>query len=180
MMKFLQNVFFKSGLKNLRIVPSPDLRKKRGFSLIELLVGMTIGAIILTVVMGSYAAMAKTTMRLDLARQLQKETNFAVIRMADKIRNFPIESCAENKLVLDGRDKGQLTFEFLLENKKQLTLNEQPLFSANLQVKEGKFECVGVEDSAEQPRVQIYLLVSAKKEPEITSRVQTTISSRIF
>ena len=154
------------------------LRGTAGFSLIELLVAMTIGGVVLTVVMTSYVAMTKTSLRLDLARQMQKETNFAVIRMVDKIRNHPIKSCESKKLVLKG---GKFTFKFL-ENRKQLTLNNQPLFSENIAVDEGHFECKGLdENSAEiQPRVQIYLQVSAKKDPEITNRVQTTISSRIF
>ncbi len=160
------------------------IRNFAGFSLIELLVAMTIGGVILTAVMTSYVAMTKTSLRLDLARQMQKETNFAVIRMVDKIRNYPIKNCDEKKLVLQNRQGHEITFKFLLENKQQLTLNEQPLFSENIAVDDGHFDCKGLDDEENpakiQPRVQIYLQVSAKKDPEITNRVQTTISSRIF
>lgn len=147
----------------------------KAFSLIELLVGMTIGGIILTVVMTSYAAMSQTNLQLDAARQLQKETNFAVIRMADKIRNFPIESCDEDEILLKN-NHGKFAFS------EKLRMDEQPLFSENIEVKEVSFKCEGVEENPAklQPRVQIYLKVSSKKYPKISNWVQTTISSRIF
>jgi len=163
--------------------------QKTGFSLIELLVGITIGGIILTVVMGSYAAMTKTNLKLDAARQLQKETNFAVIRMADKIRNYKIDSCEETKLVLKDRNNNDIEFQFLLNNKKEAQMQGQSLFSANISVDRGSFECTGVGQNSTnkspanfkvQPRVQIYLKVSSRKNPKITNWVRTTISSRIY
>ena len=67
--------------------------------------------------MTTYAAMAKTNLQLDAARQLQKETNFAAIRIADRVRNFSIESCENDKLIV-GEGKGE--FKFLPNKKKQL------------------------------------------------------------
>jgi len=151
-----------------------------GFSLIELLVGMTIGGIVLATVMTSYVAMVKTSIRLDLARQMQKETNFAVIRMADKIRNFPIKSCEKTKLTLNGRNRGEIVFQFL-ENQHKATMDNQPLFSENILLEEGKFKCFGVENPAKlQPRVQIYLKIRSEKDDELSNWIRTTISSRIY
>lgn len=158
----------KSGLK---------VRNIAGFSLIELLVAITIGGIILTVVMTSYAAMSQTNLQLDAARQLQKETNFAVIRMADRIRNFSVDldNSTDKKLII-GHKKG--VFEYL-PNKKQLTMDEQPVFSSNILVTKMEFKYS--KNSAKlQPWVQIYLKVASKKNKEITNRIRTTISSRIF
>ena len=153
--------------------------KKKAFSLIELLVAITIGGIILTVVMGNYIAMVQTTLRLDLARQLQKEANFAVIRMADRVRNYSVDlGSSEKEELVIRNDKGR--FEFL-KTQKKLEMDGQSLFSSNIVVDEVIFGYSGSVNPAKlQPWVSIYLKISSKKHPEIGNWVKTTISSRIF
>ena len=178
MKNFFKNFFFKSELKNMWIVPSPDLVRKGGFSLIELLVAITIGAIILTVVMGSYAAMVKTSLRLDIARQMQKEINFAAIRIADRVRNFSIDlEGSDSETLLTQRNED--VFEFL-PIKKELMMNGQPLFSDKISVDSVIFLYPPKENKNLQPWVQIYFKISSYKEPEITNWIRTTISSRVF
>jgi len=196
MMKFLRQFcgeipltpFLKGEQKECQKFAHSMNSEQAGFSLIELLVAITIGGVILTMVMTTYASMVQVNMKLDAARQLQKETNFAVIRMADKIRNFKIHSCEEKKLVLKDRNNKSIKFNSAIiaidatNSRKTLKMDGQPLFSSNIEVQKISFVCAGVgENHAKlQPRVQIYLKVASRRNPEITNWIRTTISSRIF
>jgi hypothetical protein len=129
--------------------------------------------------MGNYVAMVQTTLRLDMARQLQKEANFAVIRMADRVRNYSVDlGSSEKEELVIGNDKGR--FEFL-KTQEKLEMDGQSLFSSNIVVDEVIFDYSVSENPAKlQPWVSIYLKISSKKHPEIGNWVKTTISSRIF
>ena len=194
MRKFSITSFFKNFLNQVRTWLGTEMDKselkiqKPAFSLIELLVAITIGSIILTLVMMSYASMVQTNLRLDEARKLQKQANFAVIRMADRIRNYSVVlpnddnnqrsdfvSSDEGTLVI-GKNKG--FFEYLPSSKK-VEMDGQPLFSDNVVVDVLEFD-YSVENPKQQPWVQIYLKISSARDPAISNWVRTTISSRVF
>ena len=67
-------------------------QKKSGFTLIELMVSITIGAIIITSALSVYANFVQTKIQIDIARQMQKEINFALARVTDRVRNCEIEN----------------------------------------------------------------------------------------
>lgn len=192
MRNFLFTSFFKKQVRPSS-TESADLSSNVGFlkktktpafSLIELLVAITIGSIILTLVMMSYASMVQTNIRLDESRKLQKQANFAVMRMADRIRNFSVvlpDAQAdglvsdETRLVI-GKERGVFEFGEISEN---IRMDGQQLFSDNVIVEEINFKYSKSERKI-QPWVQIYLKIRSRKNEEITNWVRTTISSRIF
>jgi prepilin-type N-terminal cleavage/methylation domain-containing protein len=156
-----------------------------GFSLIEIVVAITIGGIILATVMGSFLTLSKMSQQLDLTRQIQRELNFATIRIADRIRSQSIDYSR-----LDELDHhflpigGSETFRFD-EDAGMLFMNDAPLFSNTLMVRDSTF-LVFPEDESEklQPRVQIELRVTERTEGNITPKIsiplRTTLSSRII
>lgn len=155
--------------------------KCAGFSLIELVVAIAIGGVILATVMGSYLSLARMRQSLDVTRQIQREVNFAAMRMGDRMRahsvNYEHEDYSpENHEFLPlGED------EFVYDNKeKMVRMNGAPLFSPSLEVSELRFEVIPSQRSEKiQGMVKLELRVSSKAKPEISVPLRTTISSRI-
>jgi len=180
--------------------------KPKGFTLIEVLVSIVVAGIVLSAVMTSYASLSQTSRKATLTRQLQKETHFALMRMEDKIRSLPIgydqyegsghcigESIGGGKKLCLGQDvalefhadNGQLLFHKYLPGEDK----SQPLFSGRTLVQEATFSVVPTKDPAQnlgdkslqlQPRVELFLNVASRIEPDITLQIRTTLSSRLY
>ncbi len=157
--------------------------RTNGFSLVELVVAITIGGIILTGVMGSFLTLSKMRQQLDLTRQIQREINFATIRIADRIRSQSVDYFLwdENNhytLPIGTEDE---VFDFN-ETGHMLTMNGAPLFSPNLMVRNLNFSVFPeTEDNDIQPSVQLELIVSERAvTPKISVPLRTTISSRLI
>jgi len=161
--------------------------RQSGYTLIELLVAITIGGVVLAAVMGSFLALSKTQKQLDLTRQIQREINFATIRMADRVRSQSIDydlidAAPENHHFLPIKDDEVFVFN---EDEHQLTMNDAPLFSKNLMVRELEFKVSKNPDTSHvQPWVRIELLVSDRTTdeelPKVSIPLRTTISSRMI
>ncbi len=159
--------------------------RKHGFSLIELVVAMTMGGIILVSVMGSFLTLSKMKHQLDLTRQIQREINFATTRVADRIRSQSVDyhflnfdpDINHHFLPIIGAD----TFEFD-DTPGELKMNGEPLFSSNLMVQDVVFTVSqNPEISHLQPSVTIEMEVSERSDdPKIIIPIRTTISSRII
>lgn len=65
--------------------------KVRAFTLIEMLVSMTIAGIVFASVMTSYASLTRARQRIELFRGLQQQGSFALIRITDKVRDYGID-----------------------------------------------------------------------------------------
>ena len=65
--------------------------KSKAFTLIEVLVAVVITGMVLSSVLLGYWQMVKVNHTINLSRQLQKEVHFAMVRMADKIRDYSID-----------------------------------------------------------------------------------------
>ena len=161
--------------------------RQSGYTLIELLVAITIGGVILATVMGSFLALSKTQKQLDLTRQIQREINFATIRIADRVRSQSIDY--DNIVITDNHFLpivGKEGFRFNPDpGIKQLTMNGAPLFSSNLMVRNLEFAVSENPDTSHlQPSVKIELLVSDRtigaEPPTVSVPLRTTISSRII
>lgn len=171
-----------------------SLRKKNsGSTLIELLVATVIAGIIFASAMGAYFVFAKNTQKMNIWREVQKETHFAMIRMADKIRSHSIDftgyegsgNCVTdiNRTLCLGDGN---FFKFEDENLK---MNGAPLFSNQFKVEQIHFQISPTEDPFAnitnkalqvQPKVQIQIKISSRKIPDINFLVRTTISSRVY
>lgn len=155
--------------------------KKNAFTLIELLVSITIGAIILTSALGVYAQFVQTKMRIEIARQMQKEVNFAIARLTDRVRNCKINSGNTASVNFDCGTNSNPTFSITTDG--ELKMNDELLISSKrFKIIEGenpsKFVITNEENS--QPKVQLFLTVQSNKDETIKQSVRTTISSRIY
>ncbi len=161
--------------------------RQSGYTLIELLVAITIGGIILATVMGSFLALSTTQKQLDLTRQIQREINFATIRIADRVRSQSIDydlidADLANHHFLPIKSGEIFTFD---QNTGELLMNDSPLFSHNLMVRDLEFTVSeNPQVSHLQPWVTIELLVSERtaetENPTVSIPLRTTISSRII
>lgn len=156
--------------------------KNTGFTLIELIVSITIGGIILATVMGSFLTLGKTKQQLDLTRQIQRELSFATIRIADRVRSQSIDYSRiqdANHHALPIGDNELFSFD---KDAKMLFMNDAPLFSKNLMVQDAEFT-VSPLNSEVQPRVHLEIRVSERttaETPRVSIPLRTTISSRII
>ncbi len=154
--------------------------KNAGFSLIELVVAITIGGVILATVMGSYLSLAQVRQNLDITRQLQREVNFAAMRISDRARAYSVnyeELDADNHHYLP---LGDDEFEYDAM-EKELTMNGAPLFSPNVEVSELNFTVFPTAPSNRvQTKVTLEFRVTSRVKPEISVPLRTTISSRLI
>lgn len=156
--------------------------RSTGFTLIELIVAMTIGGIILASVMGSFLTLSNTKQQLDITRQIQRELSFATIRIADRVRSQAVDYSLvsefnTHKLPLEGNE----IFRFD-SDEGMLFMNDAPLFSKTLIVQEAAF-IVSPENINLQPLVRLELRVANRTtgdKPAVSIPVRTSISSRII
>ena len=166
--------------------------KIRGFTLLELLVSIVIGGIVLAGALSTYGVFSQTTARIRQTQQLHQAVNFAMIRMADRMRAYSI-GYEQYGNFLPGKTSNQVFFgdgTHLHFSKNQLYLNEQPLFAPPFVVTDAVFTVTPAQDpfsatklsadSYRQPRLTIKLQVASKQNPTITTTVRTTISSRLY
>lgn len=154
--------------------------KGPGFSLLELVVAIAIGGVILATVMGSYLTLAKTKQNLDISRQIQREINFAAMRVGDRIRAHSVNYAKFDESNHHFLPLGDDEFVYSQEDKT-LTMNGAPLFSPSLEVSKLNFDVTPLSPNSDaQERVQIELLVTSKVRPTISVPLRTTISSRII
>lgn len=183
------------------------MRNQKGFSLIEILVAIVIAGIVLSGVLGSYFSLLQASQRSDIARQLQKEMNFAVIRMADKIRSYSIDYKAYEDENVDVRQSQSLftksseSDSFHRFQREDFSTNQRsfstlgmdgaPLFSSIFEVEEMNFSVTPNADPANpenlgdksvqlQPKATLFLRVRSFRYPDISFTLQTTISSRRY
>ena len=157
--------------------------KKSGLTLIELIIAITIGGIILATVMGSFLTLGKNKQTLDTRRQIQREINFATLRMADRIRSQSVDYArvvASDRHFLPVREEEAFWFD---EDAGMIFMNDAPLFSHFLRVQDAEFT-VSEQNDLFQPKVHIKIRVSEKTadgvEPVLSIPIRTTISSRII
>lgn len=157
-------------------------RQNPGFTLIELIVAITIGGIILATVMGSFLSLGKTKQQLDLTRQIQRELSFATIRIADRIRAQSVDYTRTQEANHHALPIGENELFSFDPEKGMLFMNEAPLFSHGLMVQKAKFT-VSQSNNKLQPRVHIEIQVSERTKeeiPRVSIPLRTTISSRII
>lgn len=189
--------FRKGRSKSLKFKTKNRRVKHKGFTLVEVLVALVISGMLLASVMGSFWVLMRANQRAQISRELQKETNFAIIRMADTIRNFAIDYEAYQfgtGSICESLDINNCQNLCIKENEfehkdENLFMNGQPLFSAKHKVEnvyfsiapsQNPFENLGDRQKQIQPRATIFIHVVSKNDPAIELEIQTTISSRKY
>ena len=173
------------------------IKRVEGVSLFELIIAITISGFVLTGVMMSYVSLTKAAQKIDISRQLQREINFAMARISDRVRGFSVDyENSRCEYIYNQEDlciKGENIFEFVPatdESSGQLNMNGEPLFSKLFSVKAVLFTVTPTKDPKEnfsneqiQPRVQVYLRVGLAEGVKISMEdfeIQTTLSSRLY
>lgn len=166
-----------------------------GFTLIEILVSMVIMAMVFSGALYGFWKILEANARIDLSRQLQKEMHFAMIRMADKIRDYSIDYDAyvsgsgkpcENQDVNSPLSLCvKNDYAFTMEDDV-LKMNNAPLLSDKFITETLNFSITPNTDPSNianpqfQPKVTIFLKAESKFLPDVSIPLQATISSRIY
>ncbi len=157
-------------------------RQTTGFTLIELIVAITIGGIILATVMGSFLTLGKIKQQLDLTRQIQRELSFATIRIADRIRSQSLDYTRIEDSNLHALPLGETELFSFDPDAGMLFMNDAPLFSSSLMVQDAEFTVSPLSNTL-QPQVHLEIRVSERttaEVPRVSIPIRTTISSRII
>lgn len=171
------------------------LSPKPAFTLIEILVSMVIMAMIFSGTLYGFWKILEANARIDLSRQLQKEMHFAMIRMADKIRDYSIDynaytsgpgKACENQDVNSPPSLCVKNNYVFSADTEVLKMNDAPLLSSRFVTKKLYFSITPNTDPSDisnpqfQPKVTIFLEAESKFLPDVSIPLQTTISSRIY
>ena len=175
--------------------------QKPAFSLIEIIITITISGIVFSSVLANFFIYIKQQNKIQVIREVNADTHFPLLRMSDKIRSFAIDY-AKHKI---GKDRCPTISSFkvdriCLEKDYQFFLEDRvvqmkkgsktsPLTSKNIIVDkllffvtpaENPFTKTTQRQNRLQPKVTIFISARSVRLPEITQTMQTTISSRIY
>jgi type II secretory pathway pseudopilin PulG len=174
--------------------------KTTAFTLIEVITTIVITVILLSIILASYASMTRVVQDIKLSQKLQRETNFALQRITDRMRNGSINYAAmvaanqtirsPQQLILDTGEN-----QVLIERKKSgdhqtLYFDGEPIFSELFHVEHFHVTINPINDpylpinkyttAYQQPKIRLDVEVRSIAKPTITQALQTTISSRKY
>jgi prepilin-type N-terminal cleavage/methylation domain-containing protein len=176
--------------------------QKPAFSLIEIIITITISGIVFSSVLANFFIYIKQQNKIQVIREVNADTHFPLLRISDKIRSFAIDY-TKHKVGTDNCpaiSKGfkmdviclENNYRFFLENGvAQMEKDDKisPLTSKNIIVDkllffvtptENPFTKTTERQNRLQPKVTIFISTHSVRLPEITQTMQTTISSRIY
>ena len=171
--------------------------RKNAFSLIELVIAITVAGIVFSSAMAGYVALVRTEQKAQELRRVQSEARMALLRIGDLLR--------EQGTAYDHHSGGGETTELYLKNGQRLRFSSEgaadfpqnllyddaPFFSQNTAVSEGSFfiEPEGDPFSTEnltqkslqvQPRVRIFMTLVSRNDPSVRFPIRTLFSLRRY
>lgn len=155
-------------------------QKEKGFTLVELLVGISIFIIATVTATGLITSSIQSQRKALAIQETQENLRYLLQFMAKEIRMSQVNTLdgQTQTLSIDHSDFGNIVYTI---NNGQILRNGEPISSDDLQI-DGWFYISGrSEDDHKQPRVAITLTArkSGEKTEETTSIVvQTTTSQR--
>lgn len=185
-------------------------KSKRGFTLIELMVSMTIFIVFTGILINSYTSIVRAQQQANEYRVLYTEARTVFDTIGDDLRNGMVDYCAIdndadtiNLVSKDALTKTRIEYDQdeqkIKMGRVQLTNPEDTasvsdyvyLTSDEISVKEFKIFISPSVDPYNQdyfniaaarfhPKVTIYALFEKVGNPQLTVDFQTTISSRIY
>jgi len=173
--------------KNLFINKKSSLANKRGYTLLELLVAMSMFTIVLVVVLGLFSMAIKSQRRVIAQQNVQENARFLLEFMAKEIRMSTITSTnsidgPSPSLALTRSDSDSVTYSI---SGGKIFRNDSPVSSEQVIVN-GYFYIKGRDPNPLindylQPQVTIALEVEGvgvKIEEKTKINIQTTLSQR--
>jgi prepilin-type N-terminal cleavage/methylation domain-containing protein len=158
--------------------------KQRGFSLIEFLVAMSIFAIVIIVVLGSFAMVIKGQRKVIAMQNVQENTRFLLDFMTKEIRMSTINAATENTITIVRSDNQVVTYTFSGNNIERTSPSSSGPINSEEVLVNGRFYAEGIgTGDGQQPKLTIAINVqSAGNQPEEQSRIdlQTTLSQRLI
>ncbi len=177
------------------------IRKTTGFTLMELMVAITVSGIILSAVMTSYAALVANKQKIDQFRHTQSAATLSMSKIADKVRDFGInydayeggDASTETTLLHIGPyiDENEVEHDISFEIKNGKILMQYndrvaPI-TGGLVVSDGAFvvQPSTVPNRGEgaqlyQPRVDVDLSFVSADDESIKMDLETSLSSRQY
>ena len=161
--------------------------KRSGFTVVELLVAMTVFAVVITIATGSFIRALRTQQGTAALIAVNDNANLTLEQMAREIRtgqNFT--SPNPQQLDFTSALAHQITYRLDLINQAiERTDNgvARPITASNVKVKQLSFVLIGDQlTDGRPPRVTITLTVGtdARNLQDVTATLQTTVSSRIL
>lgn len=159
-------------------------KKFTGFTLIELVVGVTVFVIVISIVVNLFVLGLKGQRKFLAIQNVQDNARYLLEFIAKEIRMSTINNSASNSLNITRPDGEVVTYVFTGQTIDRLTANPSttgPLNSNEVLISGGFYTTgIGLDDS-QQPRVTIVMKIEAtgeKKEQESEINIQTTLCPR--
>jgi prepilin-type N-terminal cleavage/methylation domain-containing protein len=160
------------------------INRNQGFTLIEILVAVSIFAVVISVVLGLFTTGIQGQRKIIALQNVQDNANFLLGFMAKEIRMSKINSVTSDTLNITRPDGEVVSYFFDNDNgeiERTDSISSGPINSAEVLVT-GSFygDGIGSGDS-QQPKITIAMkvkTVGGKVEQEAEINLQTTLSAR--
>lgn len=155
------------------------LNSKDGFTLIELMVAMSLFVIVVGIASGTFVRSLRTQRQVVSLMAANDNASFALERMVREIRTGTAFSSAGDRLSFTN-DEGEAVSYDIAEGA--VRRNGQPLTASTVLATHLAFSLSGAEvGDGQSTRVTIFLGVSARGRMEsFVTRLQTTVSARVL
>jgi prepilin-type N-terminal cleavage/methylation domain-containing protein len=162
-------------------------KKNRGFTIVELLVSMTLFLIVTTIAVGSFVRALRAQQAIVGLIAVNDNTSLTLEQMAREIRTgIDFSTQGEDALIFTNTFEEQVTYQVRnnrLERQSGTTAFI-PLTASNIRVVDIGFYLMTTDahGNAIAPRVTITMTVGSTKRDikDITTTIQTTVSPRVI
>lgn len=157
--------------------------KKNAFTLIELIVGMTIFIIVISVVLSLFMTGLRGQRNIIAQQNVQDNARYLLGFIAKELRMGEIDSVSNSTLEITRPDGESVTYVFNSADKtieRTDSSTSGPINSDNVLIT-GSFYGLGIGDDNQQPRITIIMKVETigeKEEEKVEINIQTTLSQR--
>lgn len=155
-------------------------KDKKGFTLVELIVGVAIFSLVIMVAVSLFTAVLRSQRKSIAIQNIQDNGRYLIGFVAKEIRmsEIRISDGETSILYIYHPEHGDITYEF---TGTQITRNNEPINSDEVEV-QGTFHVDGRSGGdEEQPRVTIVMrmrTIGTKVEEQARINLQTTLSQR--